>query len=166
MFLCLFKALVNAVLETSLRELRAELVAEKGIGGMARVRQKILLVIMLDHSKEPLRGERVQIEIIVVGDRIDFLAKACEFFIKEVRQFLGLLHRLNAQPFKVDVEHIVGLIVMQAFFQAQGRTLLEPHQRVVEDRGIHLVNGACNQWHKLHVRQDIPLKIDAGRNFH
>src|SRR5438128_8138999 len=55
---------------------------------------------------------------------------------------------------------------MQAFFQAYGRTLLDPHQRVMEDRGMHLTNGACNQWHKLHVRQDIPFKIDAGRSFH
>src|SRR5258708_27742969 len=137
MFLCLFKALVNTVLETSLRELRAELVAEKGVGGIAPGGQKILLVMMLDHSKEPLRGDRVQIEIIVVGDRIDSLAKACEFSIEEVRQFLGLLHRLYAQSFKVDVEHIVFLIVMQAFFQSQGRSLLQSHQRVEVDRGIN-----------------------------
>jgi len=70
MFLCLFEVLVNAVLETGLRELLAELVAEKGVGGIARIRQKILLMIMLDHGKEPLCGDRAQIEIIVVGDGI------------------------------------------------------------------------------------------------
>src|SRR5947199_10414584 len=116
MFLCLFKALVNVVLKTGLSELLAELMAEKGVGGIARVRQKILM-IMLDHGKEPLGSDWVQIEVIIVGNRIDPFAKACQFSIEEVRQFLGILHRLNAQSFKVDVEHIVGFIVMQALFQ-------------------------------------------------
>src|SRR5438067_3730705 len=111
MFLGLFEALVNVVLETGLRELLAKLVAEKGVGGIAGVRQKILLMIMLDHGKEPLRGDRVQIEIIVVGDGIDFFAKAGEFSIEEIRQFLGILYRLNVQSFKVYIEYIVGLIV-------------------------------------------------------
>src|SRR5689334_15038511 len=103
MLLCLFKALINVVLETGLREMLAELVAEKGVGGIARVRQKILM-IMLDHGKESLGSDRVQIEVIVVGNRIDSLAKACQFSLEEVCQFLGILHRLNAQSFKVDVE--------------------------------------------------------------
>ena len=60
MLLCLFEAFINIVLETGLRELLAELVAEKGVAGIARERQKVVLLVMLDHGKEPLRGERVQ----------------------------------------------------------------------------------------------------------
>src|SRR6266566_2384365 len=41
MFLCLFEALVKVVLQTGLRELLAELVAEKGVAGIARERQKV-----------------------------------------------------------------------------------------------------------------------------
>src|SRR6266702_5651002 len=56
--------------------------------------------------------EKLKRRQLAGSHRIDLFAKAGQFSIKEVRRFLGLLQRLNAQSLKVDVEDIVGLIVL------------------------------------------------------
>ncbi len=54
MCLCLIETTVNPLLKIGLRKLLTELVAEKGVRGIARGRQKVLLLIVLDHGKECL----------------------------------------------------------------------------------------------------------------
>ena len=54
MCLRLIETTVNLLLKIGLRKLLTELVAEKGVRGIARGRQKVLLLIVLDHGKECL----------------------------------------------------------------------------------------------------------------
>ncbi|VTR67822.1 conserved hypothetical protein [Desulfosarcina cetonica] len=158
----LIPALVDVRRHAPPLQLVAKLHAQKGAGRVAGD-AFIKTGRVFYHFHVFIDQVRRDIEIVVVGDRMDLFVLKGQCVIHDLAHPLNILAAFDVIIFQVDEKGVVGGVIGKAFFEGDGQQiLLDAHATETENPLVHKLGRLTHDGFEIHQGQDLGLQVDPG----
>ena len=72
---------------------------------------------------------------------------------------------LNCEPLEIDEEHVLLGVVAEALLERQRQhAVAQAHRLGKEDPLVHQPRRPVHDGREIHLREDVPVQVDAGRD--
>ena len=157
--------LVDVRREPAVRQRVAELHAQETRRRVAGDAPVVALDQPLHHVGPRIDQLRSDRETVVVDDRVDPLADRRQRLLDFAAHVLDVPQRADREALEVDEEDVLLRGVGEPARERNGEhPVAQPHRAFPEDRLVHDARRAADHGTEVHLREDVALEIDAGRD--
>src|SRR6476660_9932274 len=109
---------------------------------------------------EQLRQDK---KIVVVHDSVDAMPERCKLVFHRVDDGANFAATTHREALEIDKKYVLLRVVGEALIEGNAQQMVaQAHGLGAEDTRIHQLGFIANDRLEVHLRENVPLDIDAG----